>query len=77
MTPGHFFKVPSVTSDLFIRSINFDTNRIVYQIRDKETGTLLEPERDSLFVASETQIDFDNIRFINFDYAKFISQILI
>lgn len=68
------FRLPLQHSDMFVRSIDFNNQIIKYRIYDKEKGTPMEPERESKFTISESQIDFDNVRFINYDLARFIEE---
>lgn len=68
---GHCVKVPLERSDMFIWKIDPDNARIVYDVRDKATGVLLEPRHDVRFEAVEDRILFDN-RHISLDMANAI-----
>lgn len=57
----HCFKIPLQLSDMFVYSIT--DNQIVYEVRDKSTGGLLEPRKTSVYDVAEGKIHFDN-RFI-------------
>lgn len=70
----HLFKVPSATADLFISDLNKD--EITYSVRDKETGTLLEPVKTSKFVVQGPNIAFDHIRTIHLGLANKIIETL-
>lgn len=61
---AHLFSVQTPLATLFIRSIDTERKRIVYDVRDKETGILLEPQKDSGYVIFEGNMRFDHIRFI-------------
>ena len=72
----HIFKIPMQNSDMIINNIDFNNNTIQYHIRDKQTGNRLEPDRQSDFEISDNKIRFDNIRFIDYNVANQISQLL-
>lgn len=57
----HYFKINLDRSDLFILEIN-DT-QITYEVRDKESGKLLEPKRTSFYEVLGNQVHFD-MRFV-------------
>lgn len=69
----HLLKIPLDLSDLFIAAI--DEKYITYQIRDKETGRLLEPPRKSPYMVLEDKIQFD-MRFIPIVKAQYAAQLL-
>jgi len=72
----HLFKVQLQHSDMFIKRLSFTTKMIVYSIRDKVTGNLLEPVKVSKFEeASDGTIKFDE-RFIATPFAKYIQETL-
>lgn len=54
----HLFKVELERSDLFIESL--DNDFIVYEVRDKESGKLLEPKHRSKVEFGGDRILFDN-----------------
>lgn len=55
----HLFKIQLPNSDMFIREIVGD--RITYEVREKDTGKLLEHQRTSKFdVGSDQCVHFDN-----------------
>lgn len=70
----HLYKIPSITSDLFIYQIT-DTH-IVYEVRSKDDGKLLEPRRKSPYsIASDNRMYFDS-RDISVEQAAAIIHIL-
>jgi len=71
----HLFKIELQLSDMFIRELLFDTNTIWYQIRDKQTGALLEPESKQKFEIQGDKITFGS-RFIHINLAKYVNNIL-
>jgi hypothetical protein len=71
----HLFKIPLQNSDMFVKSIDFNTKLIDYSIRDKETGNLLEPSSITPFTIDGNKLNFGS-RFIALEYAKIIQQLL-
>ena len=57
----HLFKFCLTSADMFIRDITYD--HIDYEIRDKVTGNLQEPRKNSKFDIKGGQVLFDG-RFI-------------
>lgn len=57
----HLFKIPMTFADMFIRSISDDESEICYEVRDKETGNLVEPRRTTPFIINELnkRVHFD------------------
>lgn len=55
----HAFKYPSEHSDLFIYEINLAEGKIVYEVRDKETGRLLEPRNTTKIQLNPDKLIFD------------------
>lgn len=64
-------------SDMFVKELDFNTQMIRYQIRDKSTGALLESESYVKFDINdvEQKIEFGS-RFINLGFAIMISDTL-
>lgn len=71
----HLVKVCLQLADLFIESLDLSEKTIVYSVRDKETGILLEPHFKSKLTMNEQQILFDH-RHIDLRYAKHIEEVL-
>lgn len=72
---NHLFKVELERSDMFIRSI--DDTHIVYQVREKDTGKLMEAEKKSVYtIATDKRVYFDS-RFIALDLFNHIKNILL
>ena len=69
----HFVKVQLELSDLFIREITADT--ITYQVREKDTGKLLEAEKTSKIEVATDKIHFD-MRFMQPSYFEFVKDLL-
>jgi hypothetical protein len=60
MQGKHCVKVPSERSDLFIWGFRDGENPLItYEVREKETGKLLEPRRSSKFDITEKGVFFD------------------
>ncbi len=53
----HLFKWPNKFADVFFISIN-DT--IEYEVRDKESGKLVEPKKQAKYVVSGAMVYFDH-----------------
>lgn len=54
----HIYKLQSMLSDLFIYKIT--DKMIVYEVRDKESGRLLEPRRESPYtITGNGKLFFD------------------
>lgn len=71
----HLFKIPLQNSDMFVKSIDFNTKLIDYSIRDKNTGNLLEPISITPFTIDGDKITFGS-RFIGLEYAKAVQELL-
>jgi hypothetical protein len=72
----HIFKVQLINSDLFISGVDLINKTLTYQLRDKYSGKLLEPEfKNSKFTVNSSQAHFDS-RFINLDLLTHIQQVL-
>jgi hypothetical protein len=72
----HCVKVSSERSDLFIWDLkDGDGAHITYEVREKDTGKLLEPKRTSKFDVTEKGIFFDG-RDINISLAKYVKACL-
>lgn len=69
----HLYKIQLQLADLFISKIT-DTH-IHYEIRDKETGKLIEPAKVSPYTVHEGKIHFD-MRFITVELAARIVELL-
>lgn len=55
----HLFKVQLQHSDLFVSAIDPIKKLISYELREKNTGVLLEPSNFSKFEVLEDRISFD------------------
>lgn len=71
----HVFKITLDLSDLFIHSIDMDKQIIIYEIRDKNNGVLLEPRRSAPLEFYPDKVYFDN-RFLETDLFKHVYFIL-
>lgn len=73
----HLYKIQLQMSDMFVKELDFNTQMIRYQIRDKSTGVLLESESYVKFDINdvEQKIEFGS-RFINLGFAIMISDTL-
>lgn len=62
----HLFKIQNQFADVFIKKINKDD--LIYEVRDKTTGVLMEPERTARYYIDELQkkIHFDE-RYMSFE----------
>lgn len=74
----HLYKVSLQHADMFIRELNLENNTIRFEIRDKNTGVLMEPEIVSKFMVNELEqkIIFAGGRFINIGLAILIGETL-
>jgi hypothetical protein len=70
----HLVKIQLQHSDMFVRSLDIEKNLITFQIRDKITGHLLEPEITQPFVVNdpEQKIEF-GARFIHIGLAQIVA----
>jgi hypothetical protein len=73
----HLVKVQLQHSDMFVKILDLEKNLITFQIRDKISGILLEPETTLPFVVNELEqkIEF-GARYIQFGLAQIISNYL-
>jgi hypothetical protein len=71
----HAVKIPLERSDLFIHALNTDSMEIIYEVRDKETGKLMEPRRTSKLERNKDLLLFD-MRHIHQELAGHIKDIL-
>lgn len=71
----HLVKIQLQHSDMFVKTLDVEKNLITFQIRDKITGNLLEPETTLPFTVNEMQqkIEFGS-RYIALGLAQIISQ---
>ena len=69
----NMFKLPMKFADVFIRSIGDE--EIVYEVRDKDTGLLVEPMRIAKYVEANGIVHFD-MREVNKDLFAHIKNIL-
>lgn len=74
----HLFKIPIQNSDMFVKGIDIEKNLITYQVRDKLTGNLLEPEQTVSFTINEVEqkVEFSGGRYIAIGLAALINQVL-
>lgn len=72
----HFVKIPSLNSDLFISKLT--GNKISYQVRDKESGKLLEPIRSNIDIkiSPEQQLVYFDKRNMPIQFAAQCKEIL-
>lgn len=73
----HLYKVQLQNADMFVKDLDFNSQMIRYQIRDKSTGALMESESHVKFEINEVEqkIEFGS-RFINLGFAILISDVL-
>lgn len=71
------FKIPNKFADVFILSIVPEKEQIVYTVRDKDTGVLVEPLRTTKFVINEVDrmVHFD-ARVVSLDIFQRAYQVL-
>jgi hypothetical protein len=74
----HLFKVPLQHSDMFVKGIDLERSIIQFQVRDKLTGNLLEPEQNVPFFVNEVEqkVEFSGGRYIAIGLAALINQVL-
>lgn len=62
----HLYKIENQFADIFIKTITKEN--IIYEVRDKITGVLMEPERTAKYYIDELQkkIHYDE-RYMSFD----------
>jgi hypothetical protein len=56
----HIFKIPYEKSDIFICEIDLDEGEMIYDVREKETGKLLQ-SRTTKFEFSHDNVYFDGL----------------
>lgn len=71
----HVFKLELERNSLFIHSIDWVNEEIVYEVRDKNTGELVEPKCKSHIEFGTDRIFFGTRHIVN-DLAKHIIGIL-
>lgn len=63
----HLFKIPLQHADMFISHIDIEKHLISYEMRDKNSGILIEPPiNNDVFSVLEDRISFSK-RFIKHD----------
>jgi len=73
----HLFKVSLQFADMFISKLDFESQMIQFQIRDKETGVTMESESHVKFIVNELdQKIYMGSRFIDLRLALLISTTL-
>lgn len=74
----HLFKVQLQHSDLFVKELDLERSMIRYQIRDKVTGNIMEPETNVPFFINEVEqkIEFSGGRYIAISLVALINQVL-